>query len=61
MLDIVRVAIIFGVVTLVVIAIVWLTFRCFRKGKPLSCKGRLDGKVVVVTGGDTPVGIHLIR
>ena len=53
--------IILAVIAVLLVVLIWLTVRCLRKGKPCPCKGRIDGKVVVVTGGDSPEGICLIR
>jgi len=61
MVDWAQIGVIFTVIAIVIILIIWLTVRCLRKGKPCPCKGRIDGKVVVVTGGDSPEGICLIR
>jgi len=53
--------VVFVVVAILIIFLVWLTLRCLRKGKPCPCKGRIEGKVVVITGGDSQEGICLTR
>ena len=56
-----QMGLVLGVLAVVTCAIVWLTCRCIRKEKPCPCKERIDGKVVVVTGADSPAGICLVR
>ena len=47
--------------SILVLVFVYLVVRFLSKGKACTSRGRIDGKVVVVTGGDTPVAIELVK
>lgn len=35
--------------------------RCFTRGKPCQNITRLDGKCILITDADTPMGVELVR
>ena len=38
-----------------------LLIRCYTQGKPCQNGQRLDGKCVLITDADTPMGVELVR
>ena len=50
------------IVTLIVILVIaCFVIRCLTQGKICQNRTRLEGKCVVITGADSPVGIELVR
>ena len=48
------------VVIILCVTIVSL-IRCFTRGKPCQNIVRLDGKCILITDADTPMGVELVR